>query len=99
MKHKFQDPMLKQVARFLIELDTSKSPDSQYAIPECETLTSRTSDYGVVLNEEFLASLTDIANKESVRRGKPVGILGGELAYHPEVLDAVLEPLLTSERV
>jgi len=52
-----------------------------------------------MLNEEFLASLTDIANKESVRRGKPVGILGGELAYHPEVLDAVLEPLLTSERV
>lgn len=100
MKHKFQDPHLKQLAKRLVELDIANSnDDDQLSLRKYETIASRASDYGVVFSEEALASLTDTANKESMRRNKPVGSLNGKLVHHPKVLDAVFETLTASERV
>lgn len=103
MKHKFQDPHLKQLVKRLVELDLAKSTvaedEGHFAIRKYETVAERASDYGVVFNLTSLAEVTDAANKESMRQNKPVGHLKGKLVHHPKVLDAVFATLNASERV
>ena len=99
MKHKFQNPHLKALAKRLVALDTANSNDDHFAARKYETVASRASDFGVVFSDEALAGMTDAANKESIRRNKPVGYLNGKLVHHPKVLDAVFETLTMPERV
>lgn len=109
MKHKFQNPHLKALAKRLVALDTEQSARSSadehcvapdYTHRKYRTIADRASDYGVVFSKEALASLNDTAMKESARLSKPVGEdADGANVYHPKVLGAVFAPLLASERV
>jgi hypothetical protein len=95
MKHKFQNPHLKALAKRLVELDNTQATMVRDACSnkKYRTIADRASDYGVVFSNEALTSLTDTANKESIRQGKPVGDYHGANIYHPKVLDAVFAKL------
>lgn len=87
MKHKFQDPHLKQLVKRLVELDCPK-------VRKFRTIKDVASDFGVSFCDQSLANLNDDAAKESVKLGKPVKQIDGVIAYHPRVLAAVFSPLM-----
>lgn len=83
MKHKFQDPHLRKLAKRLVELDGPKAR-------KYRTVADTASDFGIVFTGAALDYLNDEADKESARQGKPVKEADGAKVYHPKVLETVL---------
>lgn len=84
MKHKFQNPLIKQIVRHLIEMDRT----------EFQTVQEFMEDLGVVLEPVIEGNFAREAMKESARREAPVRTAqsakwGEAPAFRADVLDKV----------